>query len=44
MMIVIFIIFGIVTVASGVATVVLVKRDGASPRPYCSGYDSRNPQ
>jgi hypothetical protein len=43
-MIVIFIILGILAVASGVGTILLVTRDSARSRPYCSGYDSRNPQ
>jgi hypothetical protein len=43
-MIVTFIILGIVAVAIGIATGLLVRRDGAGPRPYCSGYDTRRPQ
>ena len=43
-MIVIFIILGVAAVAGGVAAVVLATRDGAHSRPYCSGYDTRNPQ
>ena len=43
-MIAIFVILGIVAVAIGVATGLLIRRDGAGPRPYCSGYDTRNPQ
>ena len=44
MMIVIFIFFGIVVVASGIATVVLVNHDSVGSRPYYSGYDSRHPR
>jgi hypothetical protein len=44
MMIVIFIILGIIVVASGIATLVLVGHDSVGSRPYCSGYDSRHPQ
>ncbi len=43
-MIAIFVVLGIITVAIGVATGLLIRRDGAGPRPYCSGYDTRNPQ
>jgi hypothetical protein len=44
MMIAIFIILGIVTVAGGITTAVLVGHDSVGSRPYCSGYDSRHPQ
>jgi hypothetical protein len=44
MMIVFFIFLGMVAVASVVATGLLVARDGAGRRPYCSEYDSRHPQ
>ena len=43
-MIAIFVTLGIITAAIGVATGLLVRRDGAGPRPYCSGYDTRRPQ
>ena len=43
-MTIIFIILGMVAVASGVATVLIMRRDSPGSRPYCSGYDSRHPQ
>jgi hypothetical protein len=43
-MIVIFIVLGIIAVAIGVATGLLVRRDNAGPHAYCSGYDTRHPQ
>ena len=43
-MVTIFVILGIITVAIGVATGLLIRHDGAGPRPYCSGYDTRHPQ
>jgi hypothetical protein len=43
MMIAIFIVLGILVVVSGVATIVLAAHDGANPRPFYSGYDSRHP-
>jgi hypothetical protein len=44
MMIAIFIFLGIVAVASGIATAVVVSHDTVGSRPYRSGYDSRHPQ
>jgi hypothetical protein len=43
-MIAIFVILGTITVAIGVVTGLLIRRDGAGPRAYCSGYDTRRPQ